>query len=107
MKFRFDKKSGKSPVIPIVQVIHERKLVLHDEIAWSIVTNLIHTAKFLATLDDEFTPLISMLMRVLSIRSLHARPPIDMRGNVSAHMSGGGEAKKGAHPPLSRHFSQF
>ena len=56
-----DRKSGKSPVIPIVQVIHERKIAMHHDIAWSIITNLIPeicTAKFLATSDDEFTPLL-------------------------------------------------
>ena len=56
-----DRKSGKSPVIPIVQVIHERKIAMHHDIAWTIITNLIPeicTAKFLATSDAEFTPLL-------------------------------------------------
>ena len=56
-----DKKSGKSPVLPAVQVVHERKLQLHHELAWSIITNLIpeiSTRKFVATSDDEFTPLL-------------------------------------------------
>ena len=56
-----DKNSGKSTVIPIAQVIHERKLSLHHELAWRIITNLIpeiSTSKFLATSEDEFTPLL-------------------------------------------------
>ena len=56
-----DRKSGKSQVIPIVQVIHERKIAMHHELAWSIITNLIPeicTAKFLVISDDEFTPLL-------------------------------------------------
>ena len=56
-----DKKSGKSPVIPSVQIIHERKLQLHHQLAWSVITNLIPeicTSNFLAVSDDEFTPLL-------------------------------------------------
>ena len=30
-----------SPLIPKVQVIHKRKLALHDKLAWSIITSLI------------------------------------------------------------------
>ena len=56
-----DKKSGKCPVIPGVQVIHERKLALHHEQAWDVITNLIpefKTKKLVAVSDDEFTSLL-------------------------------------------------
>ena len=63
-----DKKSGKSPVIPSVQIIHERKLQLHHQLAWSVITNLIPdicTSKFLAVSDDEFTPLLEKVNNFL------------------------------------------
>ena len=56
-----DKKSGISPVIPGVQVIHERKLQMHHELAWRIITDLIpeiKTSKFIAVSDDEFSSLL-------------------------------------------------
>ena len=64
-------KSEKSLVLPIVQVARERKLQLHHELAWALMTNLIPentTKKSLATSDDEFTPthfLKSLSSRVL------------------------------------------
>ena len=54
-------RTGKVPVIPAIQVIHERKLQLHHEIAWKIMANLVEeisTKKHLATSDDEFTELL-------------------------------------------------
>ena len=56
-----DRRSGKSPVIPVVQILHERKIQLHHELAWMIIVNLIpeiSTKKFVATSDDEFTPVL-------------------------------------------------
>ena len=56
-----DKKSGISPVIPGVQIIHERKLQMHHELAWRIITDLIpeiKTSQFIAVSDDEFTCLL-------------------------------------------------
>ena len=57
--------SGKSPILSAVQVFHERKLQLHHKIAWSIILNLIPeigTEKFVATSDDEFTPLLEQFV---------------------------------------------
>ena len=54
-------KSGKSPILPAVQVFHERKLQLHHNMAWSIILDLIPeigSSKFVATSDDEFTALL-------------------------------------------------
>lgn len=56
-------KSGKCPVVPAVQVLHERKLKLHHRIAWSIILDLIPeigTSKFVATSDDEFTDILQL-----------------------------------------------
>ena len=61
-----DKKSGKCPVLPAVQVIHERKLQLHHELAWEVITNIIpeiKTRKLVAVSDDEFTPLLEKYVR--------------------------------------------
>ena len=61
-----DKKSGKCPVLPAVQVIHERKLALHHQIAWEVITDLIpeiKTRKLVATSDDEFTPLLQRFVQ--------------------------------------------
>ena len=73
IRFR-NKKSLKSPVIPVIQVIHERKYRLHHDLAWSIVTDLIPeicSKKFLAVSDDEFTPVLEKVRQRLL--SLHAR----------------------------------
>jgi hypothetical protein len=59
-------KSGKCPVLPAVQVIHERKLQLHHEVAWEVITNIIpeiKTRKLVAVSDDEFTPLLEKYVR--------------------------------------------
>ena len=56
-----DRKSGKCPVIPVCQIIHERKIQLHHQLAWAVIVDLIpeiSSSKFLATSDDEFTPLL-------------------------------------------------
>ena len=47
-------------------MIHERKLQLHHELAWSIITDLIPeigTKKFVSTSDDEFTPLLEKYVK--------------------------------------------
>ena len=59
-----DRKSGKSPVLPIVQILHKRKVQLHHELAWMVIVNLIpeiSSCKFVATSDDECTPLLEKL----------------------------------------------
>ena len=61
-----DKKSGKCPVLPAIQVIHERKLALHHKIAWEVIVDLIpeiKTRKLVATSDDEFTPLLKRFVQ--------------------------------------------
>ena len=58
--------SGKCPIIAAVQVIHERKIQLHHEMAWHIITDLIPeigTSKLLATSDDEFTELLKKFIK--------------------------------------------
>ena len=61
-----DKKSGKCPILPIVQVVHERKLQLHHHLAWEVITDLIpeiKTQKLIAVSDDEFTPLLQNFVK--------------------------------------------
>ena len=61
-----DKKSGKCPVLPAVQIIHERKLALHHQLAWEVIVDLIpeiKTRKLVATSDDEFTPLLKRFVQ--------------------------------------------
>ena len=61
-----DRKSGKCPIIPVVQVVHERKLQLHHHLAWEVITDLIpeiRTQKFIAVSDDEFTPLLQNFVK--------------------------------------------
>ena len=60
VRFR-NRVSGKCPKLAAVQVIHERKIQMHHELAWQIIPNLIPefgTAKLVATSDDEFTGLL-------------------------------------------------
>ena len=61
-----DKKSGRCPVIPAVQIIHEKKIQLHHQLAWEVITNLIpeiKTEKLIAVSDDEFTPLLKRFVK--------------------------------------------
>ena len=59
-------RTGSVPIIPAVMVIHERKLGMHHEMAWMIMTDLIpeiSTKKHLATSDDEFTALMEKFVK--------------------------------------------
>ena len=61
-----DKKSGISPVLPAIQIIHERKLQMHHELAWELITDLvpeIKTKNFVSTSDDEFTSLLEKYVK--------------------------------------------
>ena len=59
-------RTGSVPILPAVQVIHERKFGMHHEMAWMIMTDLIpeiSTKKHLATSDDEFTTLMEKFIK--------------------------------------------
>ena len=56
IRFR-NRVSGNSPILGVAQVIHERKIQMHHELAWQIITNLIPefgTAKLVATSGDRW-----------------------------------------------------
>jgi hypothetical protein len=48
------------------QVIHERKLQLHHQLAWRVMVDVLPelaTAKFVSVSDDEFTGLMQIFMK--------------------------------------------
>ena len=81
IRFR-NRVSGNSPILGVAQVIHERKIQMHHELAWQIITNLIPefgTAKLVATSDDEFTGLLEKFIKkgLVSKCEIHAVKKIE------------------------------